>query len=229
MKLRLALLLALAGGIAFASPARVSAANECSGIPKCIPVSGPWVSVPATGEVMFALQCPQNRGIIGGLDAQATSLDVRATFDGIIAAPVAFGRTTLSQAMFRAVSATHKPGSFKPFIGCIPTSGQAGANTISSKLTPVGPPLDLRMVFLKVTPGYRRTTTVGCPGGEALVDGWGTPAFTTTKPPDPKSAATIHVQTKVVGTHAVVAVTVSNALPRGAGAEVQVGVRCARG
>ena len=42
-----ALLSALA---AAAVPGGASAAGECNGIPRCIPVEGPWVAVPANGE-----------------------------------------------------------------------------------------------------------------------------------------------------------------------------------
>jgi hypothetical protein len=211
-----------------AIPARVGAANECSGIPRCIPVAGPWVAVAATGETRFALICPQGRGIIGGLDAKASSLDVRASFDGIVTAPVAFGRTTLASAFFRAVSATHKPGSFQPYIGCIPTQSQV-SNTISSKITPLGPPLDLAVKLVPVNPGYQHSVTVRCRSGETLIDSWSATAFTTTAPPDPGFASAIHVKTRIVGTSATLAISVSEALPRTARAEVQVGVRCAGG
>ena len=110
VSVRLLFVVALAALAAAAAPGRVGAANECAGIPRCIPVAGPWVAVPAHGEAEYVLQCPQGRGIVGGTDAQASSLDVRATFDGIIGSPVAFGRTTLSSVLFRALSATHKPG-----------------------------------------------------------------------------------------------------------------------
>jgi len=225
-RLLLLVVLALAAAAALAGPA--GAANECAGIPRCIPVTGPWVAVPAHGEVTFALECPQGRGIVGGTDAQASSLDVRATFDGIISSPVSFGRTTLSSAFFRAVSATHKPGAFKPYIGCIPAQNQI-TNTISSKITPVGPPLDLKAKLVPVNAGFQRRVSVACPAGEALVDSWSATAFTGAAPPAAGLAAAIRVQTTIAGHHATLAISVSEALPPTAGAEVQVGVRCARG
>jgi len=39
---------------AFALLVAAAAANECNGIPRCIPIEGPWVSVPPNGEVVFA-------------------------------------------------------------------------------------------------------------------------------------------------------------------------------
>ena len=196
--------------------------------PRCIPVAGPWVSVPAHGEADFALECPQGRGIIGGTDAQASSLDIRASFDGIVASPVSFGRTTLSTAFFRAVSATHRPGMLKPFIGCIPTQSQVG-NTLSSKITPVGPPLDLKTKLVPVNPGFQRSVSVSCPVDESLVDSWNAVAFTTAAPPDPALASAIQVKTTIAGHRATLAISVSEALPLASHAEVQVGVRCAGG
>jgi hypothetical protein len=228
MKLRLAFVVVLAAVAATAAPGRVSAANECSGIPSCLPVTGPWVAVPAHGESTFALECPGGKGIIGGTDAKASSLDVRASFDGIISAPVSFGRTTLGQAFFRAVSATHKPGAFKPFIGCIPTQNQV-TNTISSKITPVGPPLDLKTKLVRINPGFQHSVSVSCPADESLVDSWSAVAFTSTNPPDPAIASAVRVQTAIAGQSATLAISVSEAMPKGAGAEVQAGVRCAGG
>ena len=64
-----------------------SATNECRGIPSCIRVPGPWVVVPAHGSTDYLLSCPGGRSVVGGLDAQATSRDVRVSFDGRLGAP----------------------------------------------------------------------------------------------------------------------------------------------
>ncbi len=228
MSVRLIFVVALAALAAAAVPGRVGAANECAGIPQCIPVAGPWVAVPAHGEVEYALQCPQGRGIIGGTDAQASSLDVRASFDGIIGSPVSFGRTTVSSVLFRALSATHRAGAFKPFIGCIPAQNQI-SNTLSSKITPVGPPLDLKTKLVRVDPGFQRSVTVSCPSDEALVDSWNATAFTGAPPPDPALASAVRVQTRIDGQRAVLSISVSEALPPASHVEVQLGVRCAGG
>ena len=175
MTLRRGTLVAVVAGLALAAVPGNSlaapAANECNGIPRCIPVEGPWVSVPANGEIVFALACPEGKGIVAGTDGQGSSLDIRATFDGILGSPVAFGRTTHTSALFRAVSAHHKPGSFKPFIGCIP-SPSAVRNTIAAKVTPVGPPLDLVFKTVPLNAGAQKTLTLQCPSGETLVDTW---------------------------------------------------------
>ena len=68
--------------------------RECDGVPTCIDVPGPWVSVRAGAETRFLLDCPYRRGIVAGLDAQVTSRAVNVTFDGLLGSPVAPGRTT---------------------------------------------------------------------------------------------------------------------------------------
>ena len=229
MRQRALVLCALLAALAAAAvTGGASAAGECNGIPRCIPVEGPWVAVPANGEAKFMLQCPQGRGIIAGTDAQATSQDVRATFDAILGAPVAFGRSTSMSVLFRAVSAHHHPGLFKPFVGCIPAP-TAVRNTIATKATPLGAPLDLRAVTLKLTPGFQRTLTLACPNGESLVDSWTATAFGSAIPPSPALASAVRVKSRIVKDHAELQIFASEALPRAAQAELQIGVRCASG
>jgi hypothetical protein len=220
-----ALLAALA---AVAVPGGAGAAGECNGIPRCIPVEGPWVAVPANGEAKFMLQCPQGRGIVAGTDAQASSQDVRGTFDAILGAPVAFGRSTSMSVLFRAVSAHHHVGLFKPFIGCIPAPS-AVRNTIATKASPVGAPLDLRAVTLKLTPGLQRTVTLACPNGESLVDSWNATAFGSASPPPPALASAVTVRSRIVKGQARLTIFASEALPRSVQAQLQIGVRCASG
>jgi hypothetical protein len=223
---RAALVVALAVLAVAAAPGRAGAANECNGIPRCIPVAGPWVAVPAVGEADFVLGCPQGRGIVAGTDALASSTDVRATFDGIIGSPIAFGRTTNTAVLFRAVSAQHRAGSFRPFVGCIPAPSSV-RNTISTEVTPLGAALTFVDRILPVHPGFERLVTLSCPTGETLVDSWSATAFASARPPLPALATAISVHARISGGRAQLLVTASETLPRGTGAEVQLGVRCA--
>lgn len=229
MSRRAVVLAALLGALAAAAvPGGAGAANECAGLPRCIPVEGPWVAVPATGEAKFMLQCPQGRGVIAGTDALASTQDVRATFDAILGSPVSFGRSTSTSALFRAVSAHHRAGLFKPFIGCIPAPTSV-RNTIATKAMPLGAPLDLRAVTLKLTPGLQRTVTVACPSGESLVDSWNATAFLNASPPSPALASAVTVKSRIVRDRVRLTIFASEALPLGAQAELQIGVRCATG
>jgi hypothetical protein len=222
---RAAFLACLAALAIAAIPASAGAANECNGVPRCIPVEGPWVAVPAQGEIDYVLSCPGG-GVVAGTDGQGSSLDIRASFDGILGSPVAFGRTTHTQALFRAVSAHHKAGYFKPFIGCVPSPSSV-RNTINTLVTPVGPPLDYVAKTIKINPGFQRTVVLTCPAGESLVDSWSATGFSTPRPPGPGLDSAVAVHTKIVGKHVQLLVTASEALPSGLAAQVQVGVRCA--
>jgi hypothetical protein len=213
-------------GAAWAA-AGAGATTECAGLPTCIDVPGPWVAVPARGEASFLLECPQRRGIVGGVDSLASSRDVRVTFDGLLGGPVAPGRTTTRYAFFHALSARHQDGLFQPRIGCIPSSSGQRATT-SARITPPGPPVDLAAATLPVAPGTVRHTTIGCVNGSRYVDSWDAVAFTASSPPPAVFAEAVHVQRVVRKGQVAVTISVSEGLARKAGAEVQVGVICSR-
>ncbi len=218
---------ALVGVLAVAAlPAGSGAANECNGIPRCVSVQGPWVAVPIVGEAEYLVECPGGMGVVAGTDALASSRDVHATFDGILGSPVSFGRTTAGSALFRAVSGHHRPGAFKPFIGCIPTPSSV-RNTLAASATPVGPPLELKAIQVKVSPGVIKTISLTCGKGQTLVDSWSAKAFATAKAPAPELAMGVELQTRIHGRRARLSIATSEVLPATAQAEVQLGVRCA--
>jgi len=200
-----------------------AATGECAGIPTCIDVPGPWVAVPASGEAKFLLDCPQRRGVVGGVDALASSRDIHVTFDGLLGGPVAPGRTTTRYAFFRAVSGHHRAGLFEPRIGCIPSS-TGGPQTTAYRVSPAGPAVDLAAATMPVKPGTVRRTTIGCANGAHLIDSWDATAFATPVPPVFAEAVEV-VRTLHKG-EVTVKITVSEALPRPA--FVQIGVRCAK-
>ena len=71
---------------------------------------GPWVAVPAHGEARVRAQLPGGQGVVAGTDGLGElARRPRRPSTGFSASPVAFGRTTHSQALFRAVSAHHRP------------------------------------------------------------------------------------------------------------------------
>ncbi len=96
--------------------------HECTGVPKCVSVPGPWVIVPAQGGITYLLTCPQKGSFAAGVDSLATSRDVRVTFAGLMGSPVGSGKTTEGTILFQAVSVDHERGAFKPLIGCIPVT-----------------------------------------------------------------------------------------------------------
>jgi hypothetical protein len=208
---------------ALLAPGVNAATAECAGIPTCIDVPGPWVAVPAHGEAKFLLDCPQRRGVVGGVDALASSRDIHVTFEGLLGGPVAPGRTTTRYAFFRAVSGHHRQGLFEPRIGCIPSSA-GGPQTTAYTISPAGPATDLAAATMLVRPGTVRHSTIGCANGERLVESWDATAFADPVPPVFADAVEV-VRTLHKG-QVRVKITVSEALPRTA--FVQVGVRCAQ-
>ena len=221
----LAVVAALAAAAAFA-PAG-SATNECHGIPSCIRVPGPWVIVPAHGTAEYLLTCPGGRSVVGGLDAQATSRDVRVSFDGRLGAPVQPGQTTTRYAFFRAVSVSGKTQAFQPLLGCIPTQGGGGRSTVSARVVPVGQPLDYRSRIVVVGPGDVKFARVACQKTEKLVGGWHAIAFRTKQPPNLANVGLVRARHAVSGKNVVVTASSTDALSPDAHAIVQVGAECA--
>jgi hypothetical protein len=200
--------------------------SECNGIKDCVRAQGPWVLVPAHGTVDYLLDCPRRRGVVGGVDALASSDDVHVSFDGQLGAPVAPGRTTTRYAFFHAVSGEHRRGSFQPRVGCIPV--KSGARSTTSAYAIPGPPLVLAATSLPLRPGVVRSSTLACIPGQKLVDSWYAIAFRSVKPPDPGLTAAVRVQRTLRGRSVAVSIATSEALPPGSGAEIQLGVMCSQ-
>ena len=220
-----ALLLALAAAAVFTSAA--GATNECHGIQQCIRVPGPWVVVPAHGTTQFLLACPKGRGVVGGLDAQATTRDVRVSFDGRLGAPVQPGQTTTRYAFFHAVSLSGRKQAFQPLLGCIPTQGGGGRSTVSARVVPVGQALEYRSRVVVVGPGDVKFGHVSCERTEKLVGSWHAIAFRTKQPPNLAHVGLVRARHAIAGKKVVVTASSTDALSPDAHAIVQVGAECA--
>jgi hypothetical protein len=225
---RLSLVAVLAACVAAAFAAPSGATDECRGILVCIRVPGPWVAVPASGEAQYLLECPRRRGVVGGLDAQATGRDVVVTFDGLLGSPVAPGTTTGRDAFFRASSTKHTAGMFQPLLGCIPAGGGGQRSTTSAVVTRPGLPVEHRARTVKLGPGSVRRISQGCARGERLVGGWHALAFRTPRPPSAGAASLVRIQRTISGRTVRVAVFSSEGVQTSLRAEVQVGAICAR-
>ena len=224
--LRLAPVLLLAA-IAVALPPAGSAANECSGLPKCIAVPGPWVAVPSAGEVDFLIECPK-KAIAAGTSALVSTQQIHVSFDGILGSPVAYGRTTNYEVLFRAVSGNHRPGVFKPMLGCLPTPSGT-RNTTGVAALPLGPPLDLRATTITVSAGSVNSASIGCGRGEQLVDSWTATGFASAKAPPAALGASVRVRHELGDGRASASAGSSDRLALADRALVQLGVRCTPG
>ncbi len=203
------------------------ATGECRGITACIRVPGPWVVVPPHGTADYLLTCPGGRSVVGGLDAQATSRAVRVSFVGRLGAPVQPGVTTTRYALFHAVSTVGKVQAFQPLLGCVPTQGGGGRSTVSARVTPVGPSLELRSRIVVIGPGEAKFARVACQPDEKLVGSWHAVAFRTKQPPQLADAARVRASSVVVGKKVVVTAAASDGLSIDVHAIVQVGAECA--
>jgi hypothetical protein len=221
----LAFVTALAAAAAFAPVG--SATNECHGIPSCIRVPGPWVVVAAHGTAEYLLTCPQGRSVVGGLGAQATSRDVRVSFDGRLGAPVQPGQTTTRYAFFHAVNVSGKRQAFQPLLGCIPTQGGGGRSTVSARVVPVGEPLEYRSRIVVIGPGDVKFGRVSCQKTEKLVGAWHAVAYRTKQPPNLATVGLVSARQAIVGKKVVVTASSTDALSPDAHAIVQVGAECA--
>jgi hypothetical protein len=204
-----------------------SATNECHGIPACIRVPGPWVVVPARGTTQYLLTCPRGRSVVGGLDAQVSSRDVRVDFLGRLGAPVQPGVTTTRYALFRAVSSSRRTQFFQPLLGCVPVQGGGGRSTVSARVSPPGPSLELRSRIVVVGPGTVRFGRVRCLPSEKLVSAWHAVAFRTKLPPRTASAGFVRAGHVVFGKQVVLTAEASDALSIDVHAIAQVGAECA--
>ena len=210
-----------------ASAAGGAVGRECSGIPTCIDVPGPWVAVPANGIASYLLDCPLRRGIVAGIDARASSRDVHVFFDGLLGSPIAPGRTTTAYAMFRGVSAHQRQGLFQPLLGCVPSS-TGGAQTTAYVITPAGSALQLGATVLLLKPGTVRHATLGCPHGESMAYSWDATAFGTDNPPAPALASAVQVHRTLRAGSVHVTIETSEAMKLSDKAQVQIGVACAK-
>jgi hypothetical protein len=225
---RVAILAALAALCAAVLPVTSGAANECRGIMVCISVPGPWVVVPASGEAQYLLECPRRRGVVGGLDALASSRAVHVSFDGRLGAPVAPGTTTSRDAFFRALTSNRAVGAFQPFLGCIPAGGGGGRSTTAATVTPPGLPVEHRAKTVRLSSGLTRTISQRCARGERLVGAWHALAFRTRTPPPLSLAKLVKLSRRTVNGVVTVRVLTTEGVPRAVRAEVQVGAVCAR-
>ena len=225
MRLRVLLVCVAAALTAGAMAPTGKATAECRGIKDCVSVPGPWVIVPAHSEATYLLQCPGLKGLVGGLDAVATSPAVRATFEGRLGSPVAPGTTTTRFAVFHGQSSADTPQAFRPYLGCIPTSGGGSRSTTSARATAPGAPFDfwMKQVPIRSSP---QIVASACKRGESLVTAWKALVFDTETPPDTALAAHIRIRLKTTATGAIATVTADGVLSAGARAEVQVVAVC---
>jgi hypothetical protein len=220
-----ALCAALTGG------SGAQAADECDGLMVCVPVAGPWVVVPTGSSVPrprveYQLTCPRGY-IVGGVDARLSDRGIDVSFIGKLGSPINPGITTSRSVVFVAsyVGATAPAPSFRPFIGCMPSSGGGGIPTAVGVVKP-GEPTIRRVSSARVRPGSR-TVASSCRGREILVGASHAFAFRTSQPPSATLIGTVDGTRAVRGQRVLVSARGDAELGR-VRAVIQVHAVCSR-
>jgi hypothetical protein len=183
--------LVLAASLAALSAPSAGATNECRGLQICVRVAGPWVVVPPglkapRAHVDFQLSCPKGY-VVGGLDAELTDRAIDVEFSGRLGSPVGPGTTTSRAAIFRAAYAGSSPRgpSFRPHLGCLPSSG-GGSGPVPYRrpaaVFPPDQPTVLRVRNIRLRPGLVRAVAA-CGKSERLISSWHAVGFYSAVPP----------------------------------------------
>jgi hypothetical protein len=207
-----------------AAPA--GATNECRGLQVCVRVAGPWV-LASPGQVEYQLTCPK-RYVIGGLDAELTSRRIDVSFVGSLGSPVNPGITTSGSAVFlgRLVHGRSASASFRPHIGCVPSSGGGPRTPTAYHAFAPGKPSVRHVKQVAVAPGQTQHLVAHCQHGEELVAATHAIGFYGDAPPTASLARSVQVTQAVHGQR--VALTIHAALAiAGNRAVVQIDLVCA--
>ena len=215
-----ALLAALSAGSA-------SAADECKGLRVCLPVTGPWVVVPA-GGIDYELACPVAGYVVAGTDARVATADVDVWFRGETGSPVGPGVTTRRSVVFHASRVPPKAAttSFRPFLGCIPTSGGGGRALTAYNASIKPSQAQFSVVVNRRIQGAAKTVRAACPASAQLLGSSTAIAFRQAAPPSALQRGAVRLRSSVAGKTVVARVTATAAA--GTHAEVQVRAVCVR-
>jgi hypothetical protein len=225
--------------VALGGTGAASAANECKGLQTCLPVAGPWVAIPAPARggaptVVWEMRCPLRGYIVAGIDARVSDRAIDVSIRGENGAPVSPGVTTGREVVFTAIytGAAPRPTSFKPFIGCIPTSGGGGRGETglrrAAAYTPVKA-LDRRVVRKRLVSGASVRVVGGCPAGTRLLGASHAYAFRTDAEPGLTLLRAVTVRRIVSGRRVVAVATVAPTVPQSLAVELQLHSLCSRG
>ena len=239
MSLRVLLVGVVTALVALAGTGAASAANECKGLQTCLPVTGPWVAIPAPARgaastVVWEMRCPLRGYIVAGIDARVSDRAIDVSIRGENGAPVSPGVTTGRAVVFTAVytGGAAKQTSFQPFIGCIPTSGGGGRGETALRRPAAYAPvkaLDRRVVRKRLVSGASVKVVGGCPPGTRLLGTSHAYAFRTDAEPGLTLLRAVTVRRVVAGRRVVAVATVAPTVPQSLAVELQLHSLCSRG
>jgi hypothetical protein len=173
--------------------APAAATNECKGLQVCVPVVGPWVLTTSAGTE-FQLDCPK-RYIVGGLDAELSSPAVDIGFVGGLGSPVNPGITTTGSAVFLGTFVRARgAATFRPHIGCVPSSGGGNRTPTAYSAFKPGKPTVRVVKTLGVLPTVTTHLVARCAASQRLVRVTHAVAFYSDAPPSARIAQTVRVK-----------------------------------
>jgi hypothetical protein len=217
---------ACAAALAAASPA--GATNECKGLQVCVPVAGPWVLSTSRTETQYQLSCPKGF-VVGGLDAELTNQAIDLVFRATLGSPVNPGISTSNAAVFlgRLALGRDPTATFRPHIGCVPSSG-GGQRVPTAHIVPPGRPTVRRVTQVRAVVASTRTVVRSCKAGETLVAASHAVGFYTAQPPGLALARSVEATQTLKRGHATLRIHAGRAA-LGVRAVVQLDLVCAGG
>jgi hypothetical protein len=226
---------ALTAALGAASAQAAATADECRGLLVCLPVPGPWVVIPPGGapaRTAFELRCPLRGYIVAGTDVRLSDREIDVAFRGETGSPVAPGVTTSRAVLFTGtyVGTRRRAVTFRPFLGCVPTSGGGGRDQTSvappSGLRPTRP-LERRVVTRRLQSGTRIQVVARCRRGERLIEGAHAVGFDTGNvAPGQTLLGAVDVVRRIRGAAVVATATADASLPQSLRVVAQVQALC---
>lgn len=220
------------------SPGEARAADECRGLQVCLPVTGPWVAIPAAegggpAVAVWELRCPVKGYIVAGIDARVSDRSIDVSFRGENGAPVSPGVTTGREVLFTAVYAGtgRRTTTFQPFVGCIPSSGGGGrALTGATARTAYVParPIERRVVRKRLVSGGTVRVVQSCPAGARLLGAQHAYAFYVVAQPGASLLDAVDVRQTISGRTVVARASVDASVPRRMRVELQLHALCSK-
>ena len=214
------------------------AADECRGLQVCLPVPGPWVAIPAPGgggvaSVTWEMRCPLPGYIVAGIDARVTDRAIDVSIRGENGAPVSPGVTTGRSVLFTAVytGPARRATAFRPFIGCVPTSGGGGRGETAVRhpaaIAP-GKPLDRRVLQRRLTSGASVRVVGRCRAGTRLLGAQHAYAFVIADEPGSTLLDAVRVRRTTAGRTATAVGTVAPTVPPRLPVQLQLHLLCTK-
>ncbi|HEY1317479.1 MAG TPA: hypothetical protein VGF10_09700 [Gaiella sp.] len=214
------------------------AADECRGLQVCLPVTGPWVAIPATegggpAVAVWELRCPLKGYIVAGIDARVSDRAIDVSFRGENGAPVSPGVTTGREVLFTAVytGTGRQTTSFQPFVGCIPSSGGGGRSLTGRAARAAyvpSQPIERRVARKRLVSGTTVRVAQSCPAGARLLGAQHAYGFRIGAQPGTSLLDAVNVRQAVAGRTVVARASVDASVPRRLRVELQVHALCSK-